>query len=420
MPVIQTINLPTFLPFPGESLKNSFPPNHDSLSAMLGLCLAYLNAMHPAKLVQPNESMRASAHLISLFINDPLAQSLLPKSPHSANTPAKELNSLQIRLTSLENTLANLAKATTEVRKDLKARPNPTPATTKPQATQRQGPLTPQTYAAKVSTPQRPSIVVDVASIPWPDNKRPTPADICATINTTLALSNATQTHVSAARWTSKGNLVIWGGNTTSANQLNSALPHFVEAIQSSISVLTSTPLHQAPTLRPNVKWSKLRFNAVPTGKTAFKGAYSPDEAHKALTAENPAYASLTVTQKLSWVCNPSSYSKGTISSLAVSFEDPDGTSTQALLRQWTLYAFGNIITIKRWKQTPPKHTTATTKTPSNPIPAVRITPLAETQPQPSVYTAPIDRSQLSPEEFALHLEQEDRLKRQRRGGPAT
>src|SRR6266436_9910271 len=115
MPVLQTISLPTFLPFLGESLKNILPPNHDSLGSILGLCLGYLKVMHPAKLVQPDESMRASAHLISLFINDPLAQSLLPKSPHSANTPAKELNSLQICLTSLENTLANLAKATTEV-----------------------------------------------------------------------------------------------------------------------------------------------------------------------------------------------------------------------------------------------------------------------------------------------------------------
>src|SRR6266403_2842131 len=420
MPVIQTINLPTFLPFPGESLKNSFPSNHDSLSAMLGLCLAYLKAMHPAKLIQPNESMWASAHLISLFINDPLAQSLLPKSSHAANIPAKELNSLQIRLTSLENTLANLAKATTEVRKDLKACPNPTPAPTKPQATQCQGPLTLQTYAAKVSSLQHPSIVVDVAGIPWPDNKRPMPADICATINTTLALSNATQTRVSAARWTSKGNLVIWGGNTTSANQLNAALPHFAEAIQSSLSVLTSTPLHQAPTLHPNIKWSKLCFNAVPTGKTAFKGAYSPDEAHKALTAENPAYASLTVTQKPSWVRDPSSYSDGAISSLAVSFEDPDGTSAQALLRQRTLYAFGNVITVKRWKQTPPKHTTATTATTSNPILAVRVNPLAETQPQPSVYTTPMNTSQMSPKDFAIHLEQEDRSKRRRQGGPAT
>src|SRR6266404_5442566 len=355
MPVLQTISLPTFLPFLGESLKNILPPNHDSLGSILGLCLGYLKVMHPAKLVQPDESMRASAHLISLLLNDPLTQSLLPKGPPANTAPAKELNSLQIRLTSLENMLANLAKATTKVRKDLKACPNPTPTPAKPQATQRQGPLTLQTYAAKVSSLQHPSIVVDVAGIAWPDNKRPMPADICTTINTTLTLSNATQTRVSATRWTSKGNLVIWGGNTTSANQLNAAFPHFAEAIQSSVSVLTSTPLHQAPTLRPNVKWSKLRFNAVPTGKTTFKGAYSPDEAHKALTAENPTYASLTITQKPSWVRNPSSYSDGAISSLAVSFEDPDGTSAQALLRQRTLYAFGNVITVKRWKQTPPK-----------------------------------------------------------------
>src|SRR6266446_10742625 len=154
------------------------------------------------------------------------------------------------------------------------------------------------------------------------------------------------------------------------ANQLNSALPILAEALQTSFSVLTSIPLALAPTLRTNIKWSKLRFNAVPTGKTAFKGAYSPDEAHKALTAENPTYSSLTITQKPSWVHKPSSYSNGTISSLVVSFEDPDGTSAQALLHQRTLYAFGNIITIKRWKQTPPKRTTATTKNQLNPTTA--------------------------------------------------
>src|SRR6266446_9816660 len=117
MPVIQTINLPTFLPFPGESLKNAFPPNHDSLSTMLGLCLAYLKAMHPAKLAQPNEPMWASAHILNLLINDPITQSLLPKGTPSNTAPAKELNALQNCLTSLENTLTNLTKATTEARK---------------------------------------------------------------------------------------------------------------------------------------------------------------------------------------------------------------------------------------------------------------------------------------------------------------
>ena len=407
MPVLQTISLPTFLPFLGESLKNILPPNHDSLGSILGLCLGYLKVMHPAKLVQLDESMWASAHLISLLLNDPLTQSLLPKGPPINTAPAKELNALQICLTSLENMLANLAKATTEVRKDLKAHPNPPPNIAKPQASQHQGPLNPQTYAAKAALPRRPSIVVDTAAYHWTDNKRPTPAEICTTINTTLALSNATQTHVSAIRWTSKGNLVFWGGNTTTANQLNSTLPILAEALQTSFSVLTSIPLALAPTLHPNIKWSKLCFNAVPTGKTAFKGAYSPDEAHKALTAENPAYASLTVTQKPSWVRDPSSYSEGTISSLAVSFKDPDGSSTQALLCHRTLYAFRHVITVKCWKQTPPKKTQATRKTAptTQPTTAARINPLIDQQPQPSMYTAPMNTDQMSPEDFAQHLE---------------
>jgi hypothetical protein len=182
MPTVQTIKLPTFLPFPGEQLRNHFPPNHDSLAIMLGLCLGYLKAMHPAKLAQPNELMQASAHIINLLTNDPLVQSLLPRSTHANTAPVKELNALQIRLTSLENTLANLAKATTEVRKDIKAHSTPSAQPARPQATPK-GPAPPPTYAAKAATPQRPSAVVDAAAYTWPDNRRPSPSDICATIN---------------------------------------------------------------------------------------------------------------------------------------------------------------------------------------------------------------------------------------------
>jgi hypothetical protein len=38
-----------------------------------------------------------------------------------------------------------------------------------------------------------------------------------------------------------------------------------------------------------------------------------------------------------------------------MSFEDPDGTSAQALLRGRTLYMLGHVVTVKRWKQSPPK-----------------------------------------------------------------
>jgi hypothetical protein len=178
-----------------------------------------------------------------------------------------------------------------------------------------------------------------------------------------LDRSKSTQVRTSAARWTAKGNLVIWGGANTTAPQLTSAIPHFSEALQSSLSALSESSPASPLTLRHNVKWSKLRLNSVPTGTSDTRGAFTPDEAHNALITENPSYATLSITQKPSWVRDPKTYKPGATSSLSVSFEDPDGTGAQTLLRLRTLYAFGHVITVKRWKQTPPK------RAPSNPAP---------------------------------------------------
>jgi len=55
-----------------------------------------------------------------------------------------------------------------------------------------------------------------------------------------------------------------------------------------------------------------------------------------AFVTKNPAYAALTIAQKPLWVWDPTTYAIGAISSLSVSFEDPDSTSAQALLRHRT------------------------------------------------------------------------------------
>ena len=234
---------------------------------MLGLCLAYLRHMHPAKTLPPDESARASAHIINLFLQDPLTQTLLPKSNQTPTAPAKELNALQIRLTSLENTLANLAKATADVRKDIKSKPNPPAQLPNQGPPKTPGPTPAPSYATKAALPPRPSCVVDMSAYTWPDQK-PTPSEICATINAALDRTNPTQVHASAARWTAKGNLVIWGGANTTAHQLTTTLPHFTETLQVTLSALADKAPISPPTVRHNVKWSKLRINAVPTGKT--------------------------------------------------------------------------------------------------------------------------------------------------------
>src|SRR5882672_10675804 len=56
------------------------------------------------------------------------------------------------------------------------------------------------------------------------------------------------------------------------------------------------------PKTRANVKWSKILINGVPTGKSQSREPYNPDECHQALLENNPAYVSLTIMQKPSWV----------------------------------------------------------------------------------------------------------------------
>ncbi|KAF8493758.1 hypothetical protein F5888DRAFT_1806089 [Russula emetica] len=340
----KTPPLPTFLPRPGEQLQKLFPLAHDSLASVLGLALAYVQTMHPIKQAKSDPAVVASAHILSLFINDPLIKSMAPPSSHT-NTPSKELTALQGKFSSLENTVLALAKATLAYSKDTKPPPPPPAQTAQPKPQQSKEPATLHTYAAKAASPQRPSIV------------RPSPSDICATINSTLKTSHA-QTQLSAAMWTQKGNLVIWGGPNTMAHHLTAALPTISEALQSSLSALSD---------------------------------FAPSNPPQTLLTENPSYASLIITQKPSWVRDPSTYQASASSSLTFSFEDPDGTVAQALLHTRQLYAFGHVGLIKRWKQKPPppKHAPATPPAPP------RTTSLTTAPAPPSTLTSTLYQERL-------------------------
>jgi hypothetical protein len=100
-----------------------------------------------------------------------------------------------------------------------------------------------------------------------------------------------------------------------------------------------------------NVKWSKLLINGLPTGTSDTQGPYTPEECHQSLAANNPAYATLPVMQKPSWVRAPLSYTAGSSSSLVVAFKDPDGSRLKSLLVARHLFAFSTRATIRKWKQ---------------------------------------------------------------------
>ncbi|KAH9019509.1 hypothetical protein EDB85DRAFT_1896607 [Lactarius pseudohatsudake] len=157
----------------------------------------------------------------------------------------------------------------------------------------------------------------------------PSPAQICEGINDALEHAQNDQVRVSAARWTARDNLVLTGSPDTTAQSLQLATP--------------------------------------------------------TILGNNPAYASLHVTQRPSWVRNPDSYSNNTVSSLVVAFEDPDSSLARGLLASKVLFIFGNCATIRKWKQRPLTRKSKTESTPNAPNPQPHTQP-----PHESVPTSPV------------------------------
>jgi len=80
------------------------------------------------------------------------------------------------------------------------------------------------------------------------------------------------------------------------------------------------------------------------------RDAYTPEECHRALLADNPQYAQLIITQKPSWVKSPAAYSPSSSSSLVFAFEDPDGSTKSSILNSKHVYLHGTRATIRSWK----------------------------------------------------------------------
>lgn len=192
-----------------------------------------------------------------------------------------QLTALQVRLTNQETT-SNLAKATAETRKDLiKLANSPLPTTKTAQSsapTQRPASARPS-YADNAASPQRPSTVLDTSAYTWPDDTGPSPSAGHLRHHQQHAVPHdSTQVRLSARhmppKWTAKGNLVIGGP------------PPYLRGLA-------------GPILSLHAYWSLRRPRSLHTGGV-------PPSAP--LSTENHSYAALTISQKLSWVCDPASY----------------------------------------------------------------------------------------------------------------
>ncbi|KAI9431174.1 hypothetical protein H4582DRAFT_2063032 [Lactarius indigo] len=230
---------------------------------------------------------------LNTFLSHPTITSVLgnpqshPSDP-SLHTVLNGINNIKSTLQSLQH-----MKATT-------TKPNNTPPKAPPptagQVNKQNKPpgSTPPTFAKAAALPPHPSVVISLADIDW-QGERPNPPTLCSSINDALNLAQNDQVHISAVRWTVCGNLILMGSPNTLAHQLQLAIP----TIQQHLAEhhLDLCPTDPPLTIRPNVKWSKILINSVPTGVSPTSPAKSPDECHQALITENPSYASLSITQ---------------------------------------------------------------------------------------------------------------------------
>ena len=162
---------------------------------------------------------------------------------------------------------------------------------------------------------------------------------------------------------------MITAGPDTSAEQLSLASDTISSSLQPIFESITGSS--GQPTACIAVKWAKVIVHGIPTGVThSHAQAFIPAVCHAELAANNPIYRDLHITQLQSWVCIPSSYSPGSISSLAFAFEDPDGSLLQKVIASKHFYAFGMVVKIGRWKKLKPyvPQNNSSTPVPSTPL----------------------------------------------------
>src|ERR1700679_4285636 len=344
--------LKTCLFLPPETAPASF--SIAGFADALGFTLRYLQILVTVQ-ENPEFIHAAVANLLDHFLKNDLITHIVPASAVPVLAPPTDYSHLLGKITALETSIVALVKTSALFKKA-----EPTPSTQKPlqsaplPAQQKQAGSAPPTYAKVASAPLHPSVVVSTTAFTWPDTGRPKVSDVCKFLNERLAQSAHSQVHVSAARWTARGNLVLWGGPNNTLALLSSALGYISKALFDSFSASAFSSPDTPPQIRPNVRWSKLLINRVPTGKLSNHEVFTPEECHQALLTENPSYASLSITQRPSWVRSPSSYKDSAVSSLSLSFEDPDGSRAQALIASRTLFIFGSVAVVKKWKQKPP------------------------------------------------------------------
>ena len=308
---------------------------------------AFENILHMIICTSPDIQLaKVKPHLLT-FISHPIIKELIGQSDAPAQADVNTSPNLDLQ--KIQESLQQLSKAVEALKK---APPPFSNKDTKASKSKQKSPAPPSappcTFSAIAGArPPNPSLLVDLAKLSIGKEGWVKLEILYHALNKELAAVTPPQVQLVAIRWMAKGNLVITGGPATTPHTLQLAAPHISASLLHLLSLPTNSPPLQP---RPNTKWSKILINSIPTGASNNRSPLTPDECHAALAALNPSYATLSITQKPSWVCSPSSYLLGTISSLSVAFEDPDGSKLKVILAECYLYALGNRALVVKWK----------------------------------------------------------------------
>ena len=328
------------------------PPTTQQINAVLGSVIGGTQTLL-------NADMKHYADLRNFFLKfymHPIFQLVLgfppqntPTAPPQDNLLHAELASLRSTISALSVTVAGLQSKAKEVKASPPSKPTILSGTASAQgkgSTQSK----PPTYASKATSPTRLSLVLKLGVTTIEQKLH---AEVTMDLTDELFNLGHPDVKISATRYTKKGNLVVTAHHTTMQSQLNEAahdITFYIKRNHKANDITLPLPDIKA---RANVKWSKILINNVPVDSNPDWGPWTPEECHRSLCTHNPSYTKLKVTQKPSWVRQPSSLQTGSHSSLVVAFEDPDGTARCHLLNDQQLYILRVKAKVKRWKEKP-------------------------------------------------------------------
>jgi hypothetical protein len=233
------------------------PPTLPHITNMLSSVANGLSTLDESRSTTAQDREGLHKTLKKFFANP----TVLKLTAHSLTTPPAQTDELK----EIKKNLSMLIKTVNSLHQKASTPPNQLPLPPPSRAKDVAKPPLPSYANITASRSSRANLVMDLKDLDFGGPKlRPMPAYLTDIFNDALKSSPLHQVHIAATRWTAKGNLVITGGHLTTAQQLRDCTATLSKALSEDQSVPECDPIPY-PLIRPNIKWSKILINGIPT-----------------------------------------------------------------------------------------------------------------------------------------------------------